>query len=122
MKQNILYNLLLLILIIVIYYVTVSNNIVNNPKVNNLMNRLTEGYVNTVLLLVIIGLTLTEDLNVGFLLSIIYLVVLIRTNHTKEQFRNGPSPLNCKTYGDSKEKTGVAFYPLHANMEENLAC
>jgi len=122
MKQNILYNLLLLILIVIVYYVTVSNNIVNNPKVNNVMNRLTEGSVNTVLLLVIIGLTLTEDLNIGFLLSIIYLVVLIRTNHTKEQFRSGPSPLNCKTYGNSREKNGVAFYPLHDNMEENLAC
>ena len=122
MKQNILYNLLLLILIVIVYYVTVSNNIVNNPKVNNLMNRLTEGSVNTILLLFIIGLTLTEDLNVGFLISIIYLVVLIRIRNTKEQFRSGPSPLNCKTYGDSREKTGVAFYPLHDNMEENLAC
>ena len=79
-------------------------------------------------LCIVVYFNIPSDINSEFLsrwillLSIIYLVVLIRTNHTKEQFRSGPSPLNCKTYGDSKEKTGVAFYPLHDNMEENLAC
>jgi hypothetical protein len=122
MKQNILYNLLLLIVIIIVYLVTIPDNIVTNSKLNNIMNKLTHGSINTLLLLSIIGLTLVEDLNIGFLLCIIYLVILIRTNHPIQHFRSGPSPLNCKTYGNSKEKNGVAFYPLHDNMEENIAC
>ena len=66
-KSNICYNILLVVLIVVAFYVSVSNNIVNNQNVRNIANRLTEGSVNTLLLLAIIGLTLTEDLNVGFL-------------------------------------------------------
>ena len=122
MKQNNLYLALITILIVVIFYVSVSENVVNNSKVNNVLNKLTDGEVNTVLLLAIICLTLTEDLHIGFLLATIYLIVLIRANKNKEGFESGPSPLNCKTYGNSREKTGVAFYPLHSNMDENLAC
>jgi hypothetical protein len=122
MKQNNLYLALITILIVIIFYVSVSENVVNNSKVNNVLTKLTNGEVNTVLLLAIIGLTLTEDLHIGFLLANIYLIVLIRSNKNKEGFESGPSPLNCKTYGNSKEKTGTSFYPLHSNMEENLAC
>lgn len=114
MKQNNLNSVLLTLLIIVVFYVSLSNQLIVNPKINNVLNKLTTGSVNTLLLLLIIGLTLSEDVNVGFLLAVIYLVVLIRTNKNKEGFESGPSPLNCKTYGNSKEKTGVAYYPLHA--------
>tara|TARA_Y200000002_G_C22638473_1_gene645804 strand:+ start:288 stop:635 length:348 start_codon:yes stop_codon:yes gene_type:complete len=114
MKQNNLNLVFVTLLIIVVFYVTLSNQVVNNPKISNVLNKLTSGSVNTLLLLLIIGLTLSEDVNIGFLLAVVYLVVLIRTNKNKEGFESGPSPLDCKTYGNSREKTGVAYYPLHA--------
>jgi hypothetical protein len=123
MNQTMLNNLLLTVLIICVLFVSISNEIVNNEKINNLLNRLTEGSVNTFLLLSIIGLVLTEDSKIGLLLSIIYLVILIRTNRNiNESFRAGPSPLNCKTYGDSRKKTGSAFYPLHDQNPDDIAC
>lgn len=122
MKQNNLNLVLLTILIFALFFVAASNTVDKESKTNRILKKLTEGNVNTLLLLLIIALTLSEDLQVGFLLSAIYLVVLIRTQNSREGFESGPSPLNCKTYGDSKEKTGVAFYPLHSNMEEELAC
>ena len=85
----------------------------NNNKVRKLGNQLTQGTVNTVLILLIIVLTLTEDLQVGFMLTLIYLIMLVRFNR-RENFESGPSPLSCKTYGDSRKRTGVAQYPLHA--------
>ena len=122
MKQNNLNLVLLTILIFGLFFVAASNTVGNDSKTNRVLKKLTEGNVNTLLLLSIIALTLSEDLQVGFLVASIYLVVLIRTQKGREGFESGPSPLNCKTYGDSKEKTGVAFYPLHSNMEEELAC
>lgn len=125
MNQKMLNNLLLTVLIIGVLFVSISNEIVNNKKINNLLNRLTEGPVNTLLLLSIIGLVLTEDSKIGLLLSIIYLIVLIRTNRNiniNENFRAGPSPLNCKTYGDSRKKTGSSFYPLHDQNPDDIAC
>ena len=122
MKQNNLNLVLLTILIFALLFVAASNSVEKDSKTNRILKKLTEGKVNTLLLILIIALTLSEDLRVGFLLAAIYLVVLVRTQKTKEGFESGPSPLNCKTYGDSREKTGVAFYPLHSNMEEELAC
>lgn len=123
MNKNMLNNLLLTVLIIIVLFVSVSNEIVNNQKINNLLNRLTNGSVNTFLLLCIIGLVLTEDLRVGLILSVIYLVILIRVNRSlNEGFRAGPSPLSCNTYGDSRKKTGSAFYPLHDPNPDDIAC
>ena len=67
--------------------------------------------------MLIIGLTLTENLRLGILVAVLYLVSVIRFNNgSQENFsQRGPSPLNCKTYGNSKERTGTAFYPLHAS-------
>ena len=122
MKQNNLNLVLLTILVFALFFSAVSNKVGEESKTNRILKKLTQGKVNTLLLLLIIGLTLSEDLQVGFLLAAIYLVVLVRTQKSREDFESGPSPLNCKTYGDSKEKTGTAFYPLHSNMEEVLAC
>ena len=122
MKQNNLNLVLLTILIFALFFVAASNSVEKDSKTNRILKKLTEGKVNTLLLILIIALTLSEDLQVGFLLAAIYLVVLVRTQKSREDFESGPSPLNCKTYGDSKEKTGTAFYPLHSNMEEVLAC
>ena len=122
MKNNILYNTFLTLLLVITFYVAISNSITDNQKINSLLNRLTSGSVNTLLLLAIISLTMTEDLQIGFILSIIYLLVLIRVNRVNENFRSGPSPLNCSTYGNSREKTGVAQYPLHDNRPDDIAC
>ena len=84
----------------------------NNRKVKKVGNQLTEGKVNTVLIVLIIVLTLTEDLQIGFMLTLIYLVMLVRFNK-KENFMSGPSPLKCETYGDSRKRTGTAFYPIN---------
>ena len=85
----------------------------NNKKVAKVSHNLTEGSVNTVLIVLIIVLTLTEDMQVGFVLTVLYLIMLVRFR-VRENFESGPSPLNCDTYGDSKKKTGIAQYPLHA--------
>ena len=124
MKQNNLNLVLLTILIslILLFFVAASNKVDKESKTNRILKKLTEGKVNTLLLILIIALTLSEDLQVGFLLAAIYLVVLVRTQKSREDFESGPSPLNCKTYGDSREKTGTAFYPLHSNMEEEWLC
>ena len=119
MKQSNIYNsILVTILIVLAFYVSVSKN--NNS--NKIIKRLVEGKVNTLLLLLIIGLTLTEDLNIGFILCVIYLMALVKTQNTNEGFRSGPSPLNCSTYGNSREKTGTAFYPMHDNEDDVIAC
>ena len=49
----------------------------------------------------------------GFVLSLIYLVILVRFNEYAEKFKSGPSPLSCDTYKNNKEKTGGTFYPLN---------
>ena len=65
--------------------------------------------------MLILLLSMTENLKVGLLISLIYLIVVVRFNNglTENFSKYGPSPLNCKTYGDSKEKTGTSFYPIN---------
>ena len=123
-QLNIYYSGLLIVLIVITMYLGISNHIIEKPKVNNLLHRIVDGQFNTLLIFLIIGLTLTEDLKLGFLLCIIYLLLLVRVHriHSKEGFQSGPSPLRCKTYGDSREKTGVAFYPLHDNGDNDMQC
>ena len=123
-QLNIYYTILLIVLIVLAMYLGISNHIINTPKVNNLLHRIADGRFNTLLIFLIIALTLTEDLNIGFLLCMIYLIILIRVHRVQanEGFRSGPSPLNCKTYGNSREKTGVAFYPLHDNGDNDMQC
>ena len=123
-ELNIYYSILLVVLIVVVMYLGISNHIITNSKVNNLLHRLVDGRFNTLLIFAIVALTLTEDLNLGFLLCIIYLLILVRVHrvNSKEGFNNGPSPLKCKTYGNSREKTGVAFYPLHDNGDNDMQC
>ena len=65
------------------------------------------------LVLLIIVLTCTENIQIGFMLALLFLIMLVRFNQ-RENFISGPSPLNCETYGDSKKKTGTSYYPLHA--------
>lgn len=113
MNMNMYINILTLILVVSIFYVSMSQN--NNLK--NLGNRLTSGQINTVLILVIITLILTENIQLGLLVTILYIIMLIRfnkKNETQENFESeyGPNPLDCKTYGDNKN--GTSFYPLHA--------
>jgi len=123
-QLNIYYSGLLIILIVITMYLGISNHVVNTPKVNNLLHRIVDGQFNTLLIFLIIALTLTEDLNLGFLLCMIYLIILVRIHRlqSKENFKSGPSPLRCKTYGNSREKTGVAFYPLHDNGDNDMQC
>ena len=110
MNQNEMLQMSLCVLLIV---VTLLVSTTNNKKVSRIGRQVTTGYVNTVLILLIIVLTLTEDLQIGFTLALLYLVLLVRFNK-RENFESGPSPIKCDTYGDSKKKTGTAFYPLHA--------
>lgn len=101
-----------MILIVVIFVIVLSNN----DSLKRFGNKITSGKMNTILIVIIIGLLLTENLKMGFYLAIIYLFLLVRFNKNIEGFKSIPgySPLNCKTYGDSRKKTGSAFYPLHA--------
>lgn len=85
----------------------------DNRKVKKVGRQLTSGYVNTILILLIIILSTTENLQIGFSLALIYLILVVRFNK-HENFESGPSPLDCKTYGDSKKKNMSSFYPLHA--------
>ncbi len=94
--------------------ITLFLSVTHNRKVSKVGRQLTSGPVNTVLILLIIVLTITEDMQVGFMLTLIYLILLVRFNR-QENFESGPSPLNCDTYGDSKKRNGSSFYPLHAN-------
>jgi di/tricarboxylate transporter len=98
-----------LILIVLVIFVSVTNN----KNVRRVGNQITSGTVNTILILLIIALVLTEDLQMGFVLSLIYLVILVRFNEYAENFKSGPSPLSCDTYKNNKEKTGGTFYPLN---------
>lgn len=112
MKNNMdcLVKLILIIFILIIV-------LTDNKNVRNVSKKLTSGTTNTLIILAIIVLTLTENLKIGFYLTIIYLFLLIKYNvNSKENFKSeyGYSPLDCKTYKDSKNKTGSAYYPLHA--------
>ena len=98
------------LLILATFFISVSND----EKLRRASNKVTHGQVNTILIVVIIALLLTVDVVMGFLLAVIYMIALIRFNKDSENFQSGPSPLACATYGDSKKKTGSAFYPLHA--------
>lgn len=113
MKNSYLNNLSVLVAFLVLIFLTTTDN----QEVRRVSNKLTSGWVNTLLILLIISLTMTENLRVGLLVAVLYLIVVVRFNNgltENFQSRAGPSPLNCDTYGDSKEKTGTAFYPLHA--------
>ena len=110
MNQNEMLQMSLCVLLIL---VTLLVSTTNNKKVSRIGRQVTTGYVNTVLILLIIVLTLTEDLQIGFTLALLYLILLVRFNK-RENFESGPSPIKCDTYGDTKKKTGTAFYPLHA--------
>jgi hypothetical protein len=113
MKNTQIDNLVILVAFIVLVYMSTTNN----KEVRRVSNKLTTGWINTVLVMLIVGLTLTENLRLGLLVAILYLVAVIRFNNgLHENFSQlGPSPLNCSTYGNSKERTGTAFYPLHAS-------
>ncbi len=111
MKNTHLNNLSVLIGFLVLVFVSSTEN----KEVERVANKLTTGWVNTLLILLIVSLTMTENLRLGLLLSLVYLIAVVRFNHgLVENFsQNGPSPLNCSTYGNSREKTGSAFYPIN---------
>lgn len=111
MKNTQLDNLIVLISFLVLVYISITNN----QEVKRVSNKLTTGWINTLLIMLILLLTMTENLRVGLLVSLLYLIVVVRFNNslTENFSQYGPSPLNCKTYGDSKEKTGTAFYPIN---------
>ena len=69
---------LIKIILIVIIFILVLNN--NNKTIQNFGNKITSGYINTILIVVIIGLILTENIQIGFYLAIIYLFLLIKYN------------------------------------------
>ena len=109
-NNNQVVNIILpLVLIATVLFVGTTDN----KKVSNIGTQLTTGYVNIVLVLLIIVLTCTENIQIGFMLDLLFLIMLVRFNQ-RENFISGPSPLNCETYGDSKKKTGTSYYPLHA--------
>ncbi len=87
-----------------------------NKTINNISNKMINGYMNTVLILLIITLILTENIKMGFYLTVIYLFLLIKNKKKLEFFNSnyGYSPLDCKTYGDSRKKTGSVFYPINS--------
>ena len=102
--------------VLVAFLVLVFISSTTNPEVTRVANKLTTGWVNTLLILLIVTLTMTENLRLGLLVTLVYLICVVRFNNgLTENFQSkpGPSPLNCSTYGDSKEKTGTAFYPLN---------
>ena len=116
-NTNDILNLLCLIgLFVLVFFTAISEN----KRLKDVGNKVTKGNINTLLILVIIVLVMTENLQVGFLLLVIYTILLFRFNkdNNKEGFKPGPSPLDCKTYGDSNKKVGSAFYPLHEQDEE----
>lgn len=111
MKQmDVIYNLSVVALLLALIYLSTTNE----RTVRNMSRRLTSGYVNTILILCIISLSMYEDKHIGFIVAVIYLVLVVRFQELFiENFKSGPSPLNCSTYGDSKERTGSAYYPIN---------
>ena len=111
MNQH-LYNLCVLIAFLIIVFISSTQNM----EVRRVANKLTTGWVNTLLILLIVTLTMTENLRCGLLVTFVYLISVVRFNNgLTENFESkpGPSPLNCSTYGNSRENTGTAFYPLN---------
>jgi hypothetical protein len=109
-NSNLIVNVILpLILIALVLLVGTTND----RRVRKISNQLTTGYVNIILILLIVVLSCTENIQVGFMLALLFLIMLIRFNKN-EGFMSGPSPLNCDTYGDSRKKNGSSYYPLHA--------
>ena len=112
-NMNMYLNVLMLVLVFLVLYVSIADN----ANLRTLGKRLTSGQINTVLILLIITLILTENIQMGLLITIIYLVLLVRFNskENKEHFDSdyGPNPLDCNTYGESASKTGIAQYPLN---------
>tara|TARA_B100000989_G_C19216110_1_gene333905 strand:- start:159 stop:548 length:390 start_codon:yes stop_codon:yes gene_type:complete len=116
-NTNDVLNLLCLIgLFVLVFFTAISES----KRLKDVGHKITDGNINTLLILVIIVLVMTENLQVGFLLLVIYTVLLFRFNVKKnnEGFKPGPSPLDCKTYGDTNKRVGSAFYPLHEEDEE----
>ena len=110
--NTILNNLCVLVGFLILVFISSTQN----QEVTRVANKLTTGWVNTLLILLIVTLTMTENLRVGLLVVLVYLISVVRFNtglHENFESRAGPSPLNCNTYGDSREKTGTAFYPLN---------
>ena len=105
-------NLCVLVAFLVLVYISSTTN----QEVGRVANKLTTGWVNTLLILLIVTLTMTEHLRLGLLVTLVYLISVVRFNNgLQENFdsKPGPSPLNCDTYGDSREKTGSAYYPIN---------
>tara|TARA_B100000795_G_C22707140_1_gene402023 strand:+ start:249 stop:584 length:336 start_codon:yes stop_codon:yes gene_type:complete len=104
-------NLTVLISFLVLVYISITKN----QEVRRVSNKLTTGWINTLLIMLILLLTMTENLRLGLLISLLYLIVVVRFNNglTENFSQYGPSPLKCSTYGDSKEKTGTSFYPIN---------
>tara|TARA_A100001015_G_C14789310_1_gene632367 strand:+ start:358 stop:699 length:342 start_codon:yes stop_codon:yes gene_type:complete len=109
MNMDLYHNILLLVLTIIVLFLSATNN----RKVKKVSQQLTTGTVNIILILLIILLTATENIHAGLLLTLIFLLMLIRFNK-REGFISGPSPLDCNTYGDSKKRNGTVYYPLNA--------
>ena len=104
---------------IILIIIIISLAITNNKEIKNIGQKITDGYMNNLIIIIIIALTTSENMKIGLYLTIIYLFLLIKYNKNFKKFTNfksqhGYSPLNCKTYGNSKKKTGSTFYPLHA--------
>lgn len=95
--------------------VFISNT--KNQEVKRISNKLTKGWINTLLILLIICLSMTENIRIGLFMAFIYILCVVRfSDSPMEYFSNyGPSPLNCSTYGDSRKKTGSSFYPINPN-------
>tara|TARA_B100000768_G_C11170695_1_gene328577 strand:- start:389 stop:730 length:342 start_codon:yes stop_codon:yes gene_type:complete len=95
--------------------VFISNT--KNKEVKRISNKLTKGWINTLLILLIITLSMTENIRIGLFIAFTYILCIVRFNDSPmEHFSNyGPSPLNCGTYGNSRKNTGVAFYPINPN-------
>jgi len=115
-NTNDVINVMCLLVLVVLVFVSALSD---DKKLKNIGSQLTDGKINTVLILVIVALIMTENLQVGFLLLVIYSVLLFRFNNNTEGFKPGPSPLDCKTYGDTNKNVGSAFYPLH-DQDENV--
>ena len=61
MKNTYLNNLGVLVVFLVLVYVSTTNN----QEVRRVSNKLTTGWINTVLIMLILGLSMTEDLQIG---------------------------------------------------------
>ena len=76
MKNTYLNNLGVLVVFLVLVYVSTTNN----QEVRRVSNKLTTGWINTVLIMLILGLSMTEDLQIGLLVTVVYLIAVVRFN------------------------------------------